>query len=255
MAQQRAVLNHPASQEMIQNSHNLLLDLLLRNGVWLGAAVFGGLLWWYVSRLRQCKNTQAFILLAAIGVIGVHAMLEYPLDQAYFLLPFGLLVGLLSGQRASRPLLPRPLFGAALAGMFVMLLWIGVEYLKVEQANRDVRLLLAGFGLDKVPSVPPPDVKLLDGPREYHRFMITPARTGMRQAELDLLRRVMQLNAYPPAMMRFALAAGLNGLPEEAELTLRRLCQIHPEIRCEEARISWKAAQTQFPVLVGIAAP
>jgi len=95
----------------------------------------------------------------------------------------------------------------------------------------------------------------LDGPREYHRFMITPARVDMSAEEVDWMRRVMQRNAYPPAMMRSALAAGLNGRPEEAAQTLRRLCHMHVELRCEEARASWSAAQQQFAVLRPIPAP
>lgn len=254
-AQQRTVLGYPATQEMVQNSHNLLLDLMVWNGAWLGLAVAACLVWWFVRQMRHCGSVERFILVAAVSVIGVHALLEYPLDHAYFLLPLGLLIGLLDLPGRPRLGLPRPLFAAALAAMFAMLLWIGDEYLEVEQANRDVRLLLARIGVDKVPSVPPPDVRLLDGPREYHRFMITPAHSGMTADELDWMLRVMQRNAYPPAMMRYALAAGLNGRPQEAELMLQRLCHMHAEARCDEARASWSAAQQQFAVLRPIPAP
>lgn len=254
-AQLRTVLGYPPTQEMVQNSHNLLLDLMLWNGAWLGLAVMGCLVWWYVKQVRNCGSTERFTLIAAVSVIGVHALLEYPLDHVYFLLPFGLLIGLLELPGTPKPVLPRPLFAGALAFMLAMLLWIGDEYLTVEQANRDVRLLLAGYGVDKVPSVPPPDVRLLDGPREYHRFMITPARPGMREDELDWLLRVMQRNAYPPAMMRYAVAAGLNGRPDEAALTLRRLCHMHVEARCDEARDAWAAVQRQYAVLRAVSAP
>lgn len=253
VAQQRTALDFRPSGEMIQNSHNLLLDLLLWNGVALGALVALCLVVWFVRRVRGVRDVDDFVLVAAVGVIGVHALLEYPLDYTYFLLPVGLLIGLLNGPTPLR--LARGLFVTVLAALGVMLVWIGAEYLRVEQANRDVRLMLAGFGRDKVPNVPPPDVRLLDGPREYHRFMLTPARPGMSTAEIDWMRRVTQRNAYPPAMMRFALAAGLNGHGEEAALTLQRLCHIHPPARCEEARESWRAAQSKFAVLASIPAP
>jgi O-antigen ligase len=254
LAQQRTVLDHAPSLEMIQSSHNLLLDLLVWNGVLIGVPVIAFVLWWFIAALRRCADPSAFVLVAAVGILGAHAMLEYPLEHSYFLLPLGLFAGLLEPW-PGRALLPRPVFGAALAAMTGMLFWIGAEYLEVEQANRDVRLMLAGYGLDKVPEVPPPEVRLLDGPRDYHRFMIASARPGTPPAELDWMKQVVQRNAYPPAMMRYALAAGLNGRAGEAALTLRRLCHMHPKQRCEEARESWAAAQAQFPVLGSIPAP
>ena len=261
LAQQAAVLDHAPSHEMVQNSHNVVLDLL----IWVGTPIGGTLAavgtWWtWWRQARAINDAHRLWLWCAVLAIGVHALLEYPLDHAYFLLPLGLLVGLLEQSLPSAPLkssrtLPRPVFVALLAAMTCMLFWIGQEYMRVEQAGRDVRLLLAGVGLDVVPSVPPPDVVLLDGPREYHRFMITPARAGMMNADLDWMRAVSQRNAYPPAMLRFALAAGLNGRPEEAALTMRRLCAMHPPRRCSEAREAWRSAQESFPGIAAIPGP
>lgn len=255
LAQQRGALLHPASMEMLQNSHNVLLDLLIWNGAPVGVLVSVAVFWWFGKRVRASTSVERFALVAAVGVVGTHALLEYPLDHAYFLLPFGLLLGLLDAPPRQRLVLPRFLFGAALSGMLVALFLIGVEYLKVEQANRDVRLMLAGYGLDKVPNVPPPDVRLLDGPREYHRFMITQARPGMSADELDWMQRVVQRNAYPPAMFRLALAEGLNGRVDEASLTLNWLCRIHIAERCDEAREGWRAARQQYPVLQAVEVP
>lgn len=254
LAQQQTVLNHAPSMEMIQNSHNIGLDLLVWNGVPIGALAIAAGLLWFAGQVRRCADTYSFVLVAAVGILGIHAMLEYPLDHLYFLLPLGIFAGLL-GKESTRFRLPSPVFGLTLGVMACLWFWIGAEYLKVEQANRDVRLLLAGYGLDKVPEVPPPDVSLLDGPREYHRFMITSATVGMSQEELDWMRRVVGRNPYPPAMMRLSLALGLNGLPEEAALTLRRICHMHPKERCSEAKEAWLSAQQQFSVLSSIPLP
>jgi O-antigen ligase len=257
LAQQAVALDHAAIGRMFQNSHNTVLDLALWAGLpfaLLWIVVVGRLL---VRQVKACNSADTWCTLAAIGAIVLHAMLEYPLEQAYFLLPLGLLVGALPSH--SRPGLvaqwPLSAFFLTLSLMLGALLWIGAEYLKVEQTNRDVRLMLAGFGLDKVPSVPPPDVILLDGPREYHRFMITTASPNMPPDKLDWMRVVAQRNAFAPAMMRYALAAGLNGRATDASLTLQRLCRIHSTERCEEARGTWLSAQYQFPELLRIPLP
>lgn len=253
LAQQAVALSQPADARMFQNAHSVVLDI----GLWAGLPLM--VVWcvavaaWLRRRVLACDGVDAWSTLAAALALLVHALVEYPLDHAYFLFPLGLFMGSLPAGRV-RAAGAASLALPALIGL-AMLGWIGADYLKVEQANRDVRLMLAGFGLDKVPNVPPPDVKLLDAPREYHRFMITPARAGMGGEELDWMRRVMQRNAYPPAMMRYALAAGLNGRPDEAAQTLRRICHMHPTPRCDEARVSWHEAQRQFPVLGGIPPP
>jgi len=103
--------------------------------------------------------------------------------------------------------------------------------------------------------VQPPAVLLLDGPREYHRLMITPAGPNMDANTLAWMRSVTQRYPFPPALMRYALAAGLNGQPEDAIRALRGLCSVHPPTRCDEGRAGWAAAQTQHPALLAIRFP
>ena len=62
-------------------------------------------------------------------------------------------------------------------------------------------------------------------------------------------------DAAPPAMFRYALAAGLNGHPEVAARTLAQLCSIHPLTRCEEARDGWRTLQERYPELREVPPP
>jgi hypothetical protein len=194
--------------------------------------------------------------LAAVGVIGAHAMVEYPLQYTYYLLPLGLLVGLLDGPAraiGSRGAGGWQLTAPAMA-MAALVVWIAVEYLRVEQAHRDLRLQQFGIGAG-APPVPPPQVLLLDAPRELHRLMAARARAGMGAEELDQLRRAVSRYPFPPAMLRLAVAVGLNGAPDEAALILRRLCAMHPSKRCAEARESWRVAGETYPELRAVPAP
>jgi len=78
---------------MVEYSHNLLLDLILWNGLVVGCGIIlvsillGGRLLWVSSRM------ETLCCLLAVGVVMVHAMLEYPLAYAFFLLPVGLFLG------------------------------------------------------------------------------------------------------------------------------------------------------------------
>jgi hypothetical protein len=137
-----------------------------------------------------------------------------------------------------------------------MLFWIGADYMKVEESARQVRMVLAGVAHGKSPSdVPPPNTVLLDAPREFHRLWITPAQPGMTSQELTWMRDVVWRNPSSIAMLRYAMATGLNGRIQESSRTLRAICNIHTPKRCEEARASWKAAQSTYPQLKDVPTP
>lgn len=257
LAQQAAALDHPATVGMIHNSHNLVLDLLLWNGVPLGLVLVGALAWWFLRQSRQCGNADHWALLVGVTSVFVHALVEFPLDYAYFLLPVGLMMGVLDGMAGSTPLrrLPAASLAIPLALMTGMLGWVGSEYIRVEDSARQVRLLMAGVGVDRVPTVSPPDVRLLDALREYHRLWITSAKSGMSAAELDWMKTVVRRYPTPPAQLRYALAAGLNGRHEEATVTLARICAMHATSRCVEARESWVRLRTMHPELRRIEMP
>jgi hypothetical protein len=212
---------------------------------------------WFARQIRDCRDGSRWAILVCIGAVLIHAMLEYPLDYAYFLLPLGLLMGSLAGlgPRRSTWSVPRTMFALPLAGMVAMLLWVGDECMKVEDSARHLRLFMMGIGEDRALIIPPPDVRLLDAPREYHRFWQTTARPGMTVAELDWMRDVSQRNAFPPAMLRYSLAAGLNGRPQEASDTLARICALYGPGLCEEGRRSWSQLQEQFATLRSIPLP
>jgi hypothetical protein len=258
VAQTAAVLDHPASGEWVLNSHNLVLDLVIHNGLPIGLLATGLIAWWLARRTLRCRSGEQFAVLAGVGMIFAHEMVEFPLDYTYFLLPVGLLMGALHALESEPPpsrSVSRPLLAAWTLALTGMLGWIGVEYMKVEAAARQLRFVLHGVGVDKVPDAPVPDVWLLDQPRDYHRFSLMLAGEGLTDEQLDFMRRNTARAARPHAMLRLALALGLNNRPEESAQWLQRICKMHAPARCDEGRASWAAAQQQWPVLRSIAYP
>jgi len=170
--------------------------------------------------------------------------------------PLGLLMGTVQGHVEERPSgLRAKWLAAPVAALAGMLIWIGVEYVRVEEAARQLRFVLAGVGVDKVPYVAPPEVRLLDGPREFHRFWNTPARAAMPAADVDWMRDVVERNPERQAMLRYALAAGLNGRAADAASTLTALCKLRSSRRCSQSRQFWAEAQSLNPQLRNIPFP
>jgi len=258
VAQETAALDHTAAGYWFLQGHNLVLDLVLYNGIPIGIAVTGCLAWWFIRQIRACRSVEQWALLGSVAAIFAHALVEYPLHYAYFLLPAGLMMGALE---ALHPLpawavpMPRSVFAVVMAALAAMLFWIGAEYVQVESAVRQLRFVLQGIGVDKVPDAPLPDVRLLDEPRELHRFLLAQPRPGMTPDELEWMRRVSMREPRAIPMLRYALATGLNGRPQEAELTLRRFCKMHLARSCDEGRDSWRAVQDHYAVLRSIPYP
>lgn len=257
VAQISIAFEHDAGHRAFRNAHNLVLDLAIWVGIPLTLLILGVMGYWLSRQIRLCRDGPRQAMLLAIGAIAVHAMTEYPLDYAYFLLSLSLLVGTLQGLGPVGPswVAPRATFVAPWALCSAMLFWTGHEYMKVEQSTRDVRMLLFGIGIDKVPHVPPPDTQLLDAWREYHRFMITPATKGMTPQQLQWVRNVAQRHPHPSTLIRYALAMGLNGQADESSKVVRAICNLHAPISCQRARALWQSAQAQHPELVAIRMP
>jgi O-antigen ligase len=260
LAQQAAVLDHPPSGETLEHSHNLLLDLVIWNGIPLGGLIMVVLVAWLWRRVRVCNSAAEWAGLIALAAIGVHALTEFPLDYAYFLLPLGMIMGALTEVKqppmdsAGAQVWARIAFSAQGLMALALLFWIASEYGRIEQGMRELRFAQAGYGIT-LADVREPSVALLDGPREFQRYARTEATVGMAARDLDWMRRVSSRYPYAPSIFRYALAAGLNGQEQEASNALGRLCRMNPPQRCDEARGAWQVLQGRYPELVGITVP
>lgn len=239
---------------MTQNAHNLILDLVLWGGIPFGVLWTISLVFWFKKAIDNIHSPQSWLTLCGIISFLIHAMLEYPHEYTYFLFPVAILMGTLTRDAYAVKIKPSTLL-PIMAALTATFLWVSQEYMKVEENTRNLRFLLAGIGIDKVRDVPPPDVVLLDGPREYNRYMTTAARRNMPITQLQWMHTVAQRNPYPPALLRYALAQGLNGDSAGARFTLNLLCSMHPTPRCLEGQNAWLAAQLQWPELRDIHYP
>jgi hypothetical protein len=257
IAHAHVATDHAAGHRLIQSAHSVLLDLPLAVGVPVALTVLGLFAVWLRARCLACVTGTQWALLAALMALCAHALVEYPLEYSYFLIPFGLFAGLLEGLQSvvPGPRPPRAVHPAALSLVFAMTIWLGIEYMNIEAHSRTVRLSLLGVGTTKAAYAGMPKPQLLDALADELKFMMTPGRPNMTSTELADMKAISQRFPTPPAMLRYALAAGLNGQSEDAVVTLRRLCHMHLHDRCAEARTAWREAQAQHPELKGIPAP
>lgn len=257
VAQFHAAADRPPVGVLIEHSHNIVLDLLVWNGLPLGLLVLAGLVWWFWSHVRACRDATLAWLLASIGVVVVHGLLEFPLEYVYFLLPVGLMMGAVEVLSPAGRFVRLPKLAVLGSSALAMILLAGTltEYVKVEEHYRQLRFELAGYG-PAVDQAQLSDIVLLTQLREFQRFTRTEARRDMTAGELDSMEKMAERYGYPPVLFRYALAAALNGRPAAAARTLTVLCHIHPPERCLEGLDAWESMATgSYPELRAVALP
>lgn len=76
-----------------ENPHNLVVQLLSEVGIIGAIIVILPLLMWLKSVIRKPESASNWWLLAVLGILMTHAMLEYPMNYAYYLGLFAYLIG------------------------------------------------------------------------------------------------------------------------------------------------------------------
>jgi O-antigen ligase len=247
-AQADAALAKPGL-EFTTYSHNVLLDLLVWNGVPLGVLLSGVLIAWYVRMGRQANGAADAFRFAALTVFAVHSMLEYPFAYTYFLVPVLLLAGQLERRAApAQPHSRRSGLGRGVAIACTVMCGtatfaIARDYVLVEADRREVQMVLSRVGGER-PFPSPPDLWVLDQLGAANRAARLVVRQGMPEAELEALLRAAR--RYPGVYLLRVSAAALavNGRGSEALLQLKTLRGLHGEVQYQ-ASVAWLSEQAQ----------
>lgn len=254
LAQLRVAADFPATGEQLDHAHNVLLDLVLWNGVPIGLAIALLIGAWFVRRVRAPGPPHAtWLVAAAIGIL-LHGLLEYALEYAYFLVPWGLAIGLASARERRAVAVGRPAMAAAIAACAIVGVLVARDYFPTEEYHRTLRAESARIGAPGLVT-PPPPLAVLDQLAAFYWFAHREATPDLSDEELQRMRSVSGRFPSPPVLFRFALANGLRGRPAEAERTLATLCRIHPKARCDEAVEGWRSVSVRYPVLRAVALP
>ncbi len=239
LAQLTTILDHSSVTSLFTQSHNLILDLVLWCGIPLGLGIALYLARWLWLRLRAVNCPEDAVQMLFLLVIGNHAMLELPLQYAYFLLPVGLMIGILNVRLHAPPILLAGRWSLLVPwlvsmALLALIIW---DYARVETSYQELRLESARIRMPAPGR--PPDVLLLTQFREFIRMSRLEPTDGMSADDLDRMRKVAGTYPGSATMTRLALALAMNGRPNEAQLWLEKMCRIEPPSQCAAARRWW----------------
>lgn len=214
------------------HAHNFALDLLLWNGPILGTFLIAGILYWGLLNAFSCKTLEAWYGLLFVGMLLIHSTVEFPLHFTYFLLPLGLIVGVIiseNGKAESKEyLVPGKVLQFAVLTFATLGAILFYEYTILEEDTRLMRFETTRIAISKSDKKAP-NVFFLNQLREYNRYARTTAKPDMSDEELDWMRKVAHRYAVQPALFRYALALKLNGRDAESDYELLRMRGLYGE--------------------------
>jgi len=236
LAQVALAKDYPNLGESMGHAHNLVLDLLLWNGVPLGSLIVLAGLTWLAKCARQAENLTHHMLLAFVAIFMVHAMLEMPHIYTFFLLPVGLILGCASATKQGGRVfsIPRAVVGGFSVVAMAALTIVFVDYGKSESYLTARGMVAARIAGATMPT--PPTIYLLSPLQQaLERIHTEPTRNMAKQA-LDELRKASLRYPTSGAPFRYVKAAAMNGRSKDALNTVTTICAMFPTRECEAAR-------------------
>lgn len=253
-AQMALAIEHPWLQGVFTSTHNLFLDLLIWCGIPLGLLISFSLMAWTWQKIRNIRHAEELILVLLIGVVANHSMLELPLHYAYFLLPVGLVMGVLNVRVGEPPIafMPRWLSIGMWLAVTLLLVLIIRDYARIEPSHENFRMEKMHIN---VAHMDPPDVLLLNQWREFIEVARMEPTVDMQREEIEKIRHVANFFAGPLFIHKLATALALNQQPDEAKLWLQRLCKSSPQKDCEDAKTIWNKQSLKYPEIAAVPWP
>jgi O-antigen ligase len=247
----------PTLGGLFSHAHNIVLDMVLWVGLPLGLFTVGLFSIWFLGKVRVAGRPETVVLLMLLAVVGIHAMLEFPHQYAYFLLPVGLVIGVLNADSRGRVAWssPRWVLGGLCMAAALVLAITARDYGNAYPSYTLLRLEQGILGQGRPPLGGSPDVWVLTNLREWIRISRVKPKAGMSQSELGDMETIAKHYPSLSAAYKLSVALALNGRPDEARIWLARICKFTDEKECRLAQKTWESEAPNDPRTAAIAWP
>ena len=202
--------------EIANNSHDIFIDLLAKTGLIGVAIVLLGLVAWLVRVVRAPQSAARVFGIALIGVLTMHALVEYPQQYMFFLLPAMFVFGLLE----TRPLRLVP--GRLSFGAFAVVVFGGLAALY--PVYRDyARAEVLYYGSRPAEQYRADPSFLFQAWGEYGLATLLPMNATNLQHKLAMHKQAIALLPGETVLRRYAVLQALSGDTAAALDTVDRL--------------------------------
>ncbi|EPF6144804.1 Wzy polymerase domain-containing protein [Acinetobacter baumannii] len=197
------------------SAHNVLLDIIIWNGIPIGIVIIAYFACWFVWLNQQAKETISIIAIMMVCTVLIHAMLEFPQRYAYFLLTCGFLLGIIQAQT---PLLK----GIVLNKQVLRLIW-GISLILLLAIWRDYNVYVTNSNLlfkNKQPNAEvlgSNQIFILTQFEQRLKWIEMKPKTTLSDADLAVWGNFVKNKATPYNLRKYAQLLAYNGKVEQAE--------------------------------------
>ena len=202
--------------EIANNSHDIFIDLLAKTGLLGMAIVLFSVVCWLVRVLRAPHTPARIFALSLLGVLMMHALVEYPQQYMFFLMPAMLIFGLLE----TRPV--RWVSRSFSYGLYVVLVVLGLAslYPILRDYNRSEVLYYGSQPAEQYREDPS---FLFRAWGEYGAATLLPMNSQDLATKLAMHRQALALLPGETVLRRYAVLQALAGQSQDALDTIARL--------------------------------
>ncbi|OGS71231.1 MAG: hypothetical protein A2063_02090 [Gallionellales bacterium GWA2_60_142] len=227
------VLQPDNIQGLYNNAHNLVFQLAVESGVAGLLVLFVALAMWLNGLRRATPDAAHWWGYAALGVLAIHSLLEYPLWYTYFVAVAAILLGALDETRYRLEL--RAVGRLSVAAMLLLglltLLQLRISYVQLEQVLR----MRPASAADQTSFT-----RVRDGLVAIHGgsllspyaelFMSSMIEVGedRKRDKLELNSRVMRFVPVGHVVYRQALLLAQNDMPQQARAAMEQAIWSYP---------------------------
>lgn len=206
-------------------SHNIFLDFLIWNGLYVGAFLVLVVLYFLIFNAIKAKSIDNVILMSVVGVIVLHSMLEYPFAYAFFLFPLAFMLGFCYRNNTDNNksvIHNRIFFGSLSVAVIALILLTGYEYQKISKVYELMRYENVQLRAKDNQIEPKKKYLVLEGIHEYIWFVRYPLNKKMSEIDLERAKKVTYSKPEQPVLYRYMQILILNGELEQAHYILER---------------------------------
>ncbi|MDB5836909.1 MAG: polymerase [Caballeronia sp.] len=202
--------------EIANNSHDIFIDLLAKTGLLGMAIVLFSVVCWLVRVLRAPHTPARIFALSLLGVLMMHALVEYPQQYMFYLMPAMLIFGLLE----TRPV--RWVSRSFSYGLYVVLVVLGLAslYPILRDYNRSEVLYYGSQPAEQYRADPS---FLFRAWGEYGAATLLPMNSQDLATKLAMHRQALALLPGETVLRRYAVLQALAGQSQDALDTIARL--------------------------------
>ncbi|WP_280179650.1 PglL family O-oligosaccharyltransferase, partial [Acinetobacter nosocomialis] len=214
VAQMSAYTLFPTA-EWTTSAHNVLLDLIIWNGIPIGIVIIAYFTCWLFWLNQQAKETISIIAVMMVCTVLIHAMLEFPQRYAYFLLTCGFLLGVIQAQT---PILK----GFVLGKHLLHLIW-GISLILMIAIWRDYNVYVMNSNLlfkNKQPNAElmgSDQIFVLTQFEQRLKWIALNPHVTLSEAELVQWGNFVKNKATPYNLRKYAQLLAYNGKIDQAE--------------------------------------